>query len=149
MRHHGTPLNSILFNLEMLLVSSAATAQFAQDAFADYARLTDGEVLFSAQIKYLSFYSMFFEYGIFLWLFIFSFVVAFIYLAIAPSDKPKSHGKKEDSNLKTITQRYTKTVDHDKHKKEKRNFFGKKARESKPDVEAQTVGAAADAKSSS
>eukprot|EP00932_Pfiesteria_piscicida_P003545 SRR837773.13453.p1 GENE.SRR837773.13453~~SRR837773.13453.p1 ORF type:complete len:279 (+),score=79.25 SRR837773.13453:26-838(+) len=46
MRHQATPLNSILFNVELLLLTSAAVCQFAQTAFADYARLTDAEVIF-------------------------------------------------------------------------------------------------------
>jgi LMBR1 domain-containing protein 1 len=86
MRHQATPLNSILFNVEMLLISSAAVVQFAHTAFADYARLTDAEVIFAAQIKYMTFYSFFFEHNIFIYTLLGWFVLALIYLLIRPKD---------------------------------------------------------------
>merc|ERR1712226_307939 len=86
MRHKATPLNSILFNVEMVLITSAAVVQFAQTAFSDYARLTDADVIFSAQIKYMTFYSYFFENNIFIYALLGWFVLALIYLLIRPRD---------------------------------------------------------------
>lgn len=86
MRYQATPLNSILFNVEMLLISSAAVVQFSQTAFADYARLTDADVIFSAQIKYMTFYSYFFEHNVFIYMLLGWFVLALIYLLLRPKD---------------------------------------------------------------
>eukprot|EP00444_Apocalathium_aciculiferum_P026342 CAMPEP_0183419728 /NCGR_PEP_ID=MMETSP0370-20130417/25978_1 /TAXON_ID=268820 /ORGANISM="Peridinium aciculiferum, Strain PAER-2" /LENGTH=569 /DNA_ID=CAMNT_0025603559 /DNA_START=23 /DNA_END=1730 /DNA_ORIENTATION=+ len=86
MRHQSTPLNSILFNVEMVLITSAAVCQFSQTAFRDYARLTDAEVIFSAQVKYMSFYSFFFKNNIFIWALLGFFVLALIYLLVKPRD---------------------------------------------------------------
>jgi len=86
MRHQGTPLNSILFNVELVLVTSAAVVQFTQVAFANYARLTDAEVIFSAQVKYMTFYSWFFEYNVFIYMLLGWFLLSLIYLLIRPRD---------------------------------------------------------------
>lgn len=86
MRHQATPLNSMLFNIEMVLLTSAAVCQFALIAFPDYARLTDADVIFSAQVKYMTFYSFFFENNIFVYTLLFFFLVAFIYLMARPRD---------------------------------------------------------------
>lgn len=86
MRHRGTPLSSILFNVEMLLISSAAVAQFAQSALSDYARLTSADVIFAAQIKYMNFYSVFFENDVFVYMLLGWFLVTLIYLICKPSD---------------------------------------------------------------
>jgi LMBR1 domain-containing protein 1 len=80
MKEKSTPLNSILFNVLMVLISSATVVQFSQQAFADYARLTDADVIFAAQIKYLTFYSFFFENNIFLYALLGWFVLCIIYL---------------------------------------------------------------------
>jgi len=86
MRHKSTPLNSILFNVEMVLISSAAVVQFSQVAFADYARLTDADIIFSAQIKYMSFYSWFFQNNVFIYMLLGWFLLTLLYLLIRPRD---------------------------------------------------------------
>merc|ERR1712007_234995 len=89
-------------NVEMVLISSAAVVQFAQVAFADYARLTDADVIFAAQIKYLTFYSFFFENNVFLYALLAWFLLTLIYLlVVGPRDnggrrsKSRSRGKKD------------------------------------------------------
>eukprot|EP00928_Gymnodinium_smaydae_P021170 TRINITY_DN18239_c1_g1_i1.p1 TRINITY_DN18239_c1_g1~~TRINITY_DN18239_c1_g1_i1.p1 ORF type:complete len:520 (+),score=100.96 TRINITY_DN18239_c1_g1_i1:122-1681(+) len=86
MRYKATPLNSILFNVEMVLLCSAAVVQFAQQAFADYARLTSADVIFAAQIKYLRFYSWFFKNNVFIYTLLSWFVLALIYLLVRPRE---------------------------------------------------------------
>lgn len=86
MRYKQTPLNSILFNVQMLLLSSAAVVQFSTTCFAEYARLTDADVIFSGQIKYLHFYSFFFKNNVFIWTLLVWFLLALIYLLVRPRD---------------------------------------------------------------
>lgn len=90
MRPKATPLNSILFNVELLLISSAAVVQFSQTAFANYARLTDADVIFSAQIRHLTFYRWFFEHSIFIWALLIWFLLSLIFLLVRPREGGKS-----------------------------------------------------------
>mmetsp|Transcript_30550 Transcript_30550/g.81037 ORF Transcript_30550/g.81037 Transcript_30550/m.81037 type:complete len:520 (+) Transcript_30550:3-1562(+) len=100
MRRQGTPLNSILFNVEMVLLSSAAVVQFTQTAFKDYARLTDADVIFSAQIKYMSFYSYFFENLVFIYMLMAFWLIALVYLLVRPRDSGElKFDKKADAAL--------------------------------------------------
>lgn len=136
MRYQATPLNSILFNVEMVLIASAAVTQFSQDAFADYARLTDAEVIFSAQIRYLSFYSFFFVNNIFVYTLLGWFVIALIYLLCRPRDQPKpKSNKKEDARLQAMANRFlpqlAEMVDKEKKNlKENAGWFGRGAKKS-------------------
>merc|ERR1711933_197081 len=96
--------------------------QFSQLAFSDYARLTDAEVIFSAQIKYLTFYSFFFQNNIFVYTLLAWFLLTLIYLLVkGPRDK--SRRKKSKSGKKD--------------KKDKRNKKNKKDKKDKPAKKAQ------------
>jgi len=90
MRHKATPLNSILFNVELLLISSAAVVQFSQTAFANYARFTDADVIFSAQIRHLTFYSWFFDRSLFIWALLTWFLLSLIFLLVRPREGGKA-----------------------------------------------------------
>lgn len=108
MRFQATPLNSILFNVLMLLISTASVVQFGTQAFADYARLTDADVIFSAQINHLAFYSFFFDNNIFIYTLLVWSVLTLIYLLCkGPRDsssakrrKRKGSGSKSSSSSK-------------------------------------------------
>lgn len=87
MRFKGTPLSSILFNVEMVLLSSAAVVQFAQQAFADYARLTDADALLGAQLRHMKFFGWFFKYNVFVYALLAWCGVSLIYLLVRPRDR--------------------------------------------------------------
>jgi LMBR1 domain-containing protein 1 len=96
MKMKATPLNSILFNVLMVLMSSATVVQFAQQAFSDYARLTDADVIFAAQIKYLEFYRYFFENNIFIYCLLVWFTLTLIYLlVVGPRDRKKARKREK------------------------------------------------------
>eukprot|EP00916_Digyalum_oweni_P006925 GHVL01011824.1.p1 GENE.GHVL01011824.1~~GHVL01011824.1.p1 ORF type:complete len:516 (-),score=48.93 GHVL01011824.1:435-1982(-) len=87
MRPGDTTLNSFLFNITMILLSSSALVQFSLDAFEEYSRLTAAEIIFSAQIKYMNFFSAFFATKLFIYMFlVWSFLTA-IYLCCKPRDR--------------------------------------------------------------
>lgn len=119
MKMKATPLNSILFNILMCLISSAAVVQFSQEAFSDYARLTDADVLFAGQIKYLEFFVYFFENNVFLYILLGWFLLTLIYLIIAgPRDRKagrKRTAKKGETKQKKKW-RQKKKDDHEKQK---------------------------------
>lgn len=101
MKYKATPLNSMLFNVLMVLLSSATVVQFSQQAFSDYARLTDADVLFAAQVKYLTFYSIFFEHNVFLYALLAWFVLTIIYLAVrGPRDNDGNQRRRKDKGKK-------------------------------------------------
>jgi len=87
MRYKETPLSSVLFNVELVLVSSVAVAQFVQEAFADYTRLTDADALFHAQIRYLKCFGWFFKTNFFVYLLVGVALVALGYLTGRPRDR--------------------------------------------------------------
>lgn len=68
----NTPMNSMLFNCLLLLLSSVAVILFCTNALSQYTRLTAINNIFGIQIKYLKFFVYFynynvFEYGLFIW----------------------------------------------------------------------------------
>lgn len=101
MKMKATPLNSILFNVLMVLVSSATVVQFSQEAFSDYARLTDADVIFAAQIKYLTFYSIFFKNNVFIYMLLGWFLLTLIFLLVrGPRDHEGRRSKKNKKSKK-------------------------------------------------
>jgi len=104
MRHEATPLNSILFNVELMLITSAAVVQFSQQAFADYARLTDADVIFAAQIKYMKFFRYFFENNVFIYTLLIWFLLTLIYLFAKPKDQSGviKFDKKKDKKMSAL-----------------------------------------------
>ncbi|CAE8725183.1 unnamed protein product, partial [Polarella glacialis] len=93
----------ILFNVEMVLLSSAAVVQFSQTCFADYARLTQSDVIFSTQIKHLSFYRYFFENNVFVIIILSLFLLGTIYFLVRPREGGSmKFDKKADKQLAQI-----------------------------------------------
>eukprot|EP00746_Dinoflagellata_sp_MGD_P010609 gnl/MRDRNA2_/MRDRNA2_121937_c0_seq1.p1 gnl/MRDRNA2_/MRDRNA2_121937_c0~~gnl/MRDRNA2_/MRDRNA2_121937_c0_seq1.p1 ORF type:complete len:483 (+),score=44.73 gnl/MRDRNA2_/MRDRNA2_121937_c0_seq1:202-1449(+) len=103
MRAKETPLNSILFNVILVLLTCGAVVQFSQECFADYVRLTDADLIFSVQIKYLMFYRFFFENDIFIYTLLGWFLLTLIYLLVRPREvKVVKFDKKTDARVKRI-----------------------------------------------
>lgn len=86
MKRNETYMNSILFNIMLLMLTSVAVTQFCVKAFNDYAAMTDIDLIFSYQIQYLTFFSFFFKYHIFEYIFYAVVIISFIYLICRPND---------------------------------------------------------------
>lgn len=67
MKLHGTYMNSMLFNLGLVLSCSIPTVQFCDQAFQDYGRLTSIRTMMGNQIRHLQGMSFFWEYNIFVY----------------------------------------------------------------------------------
>lgn len=65
MKKDKTYMNSILFNVMLVMLTSVSVIQFSIRAFGEYTSLTDADIIFNTQIKYLTFYRFFFNYNIF------------------------------------------------------------------------------------
>jgi len=58
-------MNSFLFNVELILISSIAAIQFLSTTFGNYIRLTDVDMLFGIQVRHMKFFKYFYENRIF------------------------------------------------------------------------------------
>jgi len=59
-----TLMNTILFNINLIMLCTIPTLQFSVDAFQEYARLTDINTIINVQIRYLEFYQFFYSNNI-------------------------------------------------------------------------------------
>lgn len=91
-----TYMNSIIFNVMVVLTTSISVTQFCASAFSKYATMTDIEMIFSNQIKYLRFYRIFFENRIFEYALLSIFLMTFVYLMIRPNDKNSINKKLQE-----------------------------------------------------
>ena len=86
MKKDNTYMNSILFNVMLVMLTSVSVIQFSIRAFGEYTSLTDADIIFNTQIKYLTFYRFFFNYNIFEYGLLIIAVISFIYLILRPND---------------------------------------------------------------
>ena len=86
MKKDETYMNSFLFNVSLILISSVSVTQFCSNAFSDYVTFTDIDLIFGVQIKYLRFFVFFYKNFIFEYAFIIIFALSLIYLLIRPND---------------------------------------------------------------
>lgn len=75
-------MNTILFNVGLILFSSFSVTQFCAAAFDDYVTFTDIQLIFSVQIRYLVFFVYFYRYHIFEYALLAFILISFVYLCI-------------------------------------------------------------------
>jgi len=93
----GTLMNSFLVNTWLLLLCSVPIVQFCSQSFPVYARLTDVDMLFGTQIKYLKFFSYFWAYNIFIYVILGLSFISLIFLLVRPDDSAKNISRKIDA----------------------------------------------------
>lgn len=86
MKKNETYMNSILFNIMLVMITSVSVNQFCVKAFNEYAAMTDIDMIFSAQIQYMTFFVYFYKYNIFEYVLCGVMLISFVYLALRPSD---------------------------------------------------------------
>lgn len=86
---HKTFVNSMIFNLMLVLLCVLPVVQFASEAFRDYARLTSVDVIFGSTIKHMEFFRYFFENKAFLYAFLGLTFLALVYFVAAPSERKR------------------------------------------------------------
>lgn len=90
MKYGDTLMNTFLFNVILVLLYSIPCVQFCTQAFQDYARLTDVDLIFGTQVKYLKGFSMFFANNVFIYVLLGWSLVCLLYLIVYPRDaKPR------------------------------------------------------------
>lgn len=94
----GTLLNSFLVNTWILLICALPTVHFCAQAFPVYARNTEVNILFGAQIKNIEFFGNFFQNNIFIiCLLVISFLSVLYGLLCAPD-----HEQEIDKQIKEL-----------------------------------------------
>ena len=86
MKKDNTYMNSILFNVMLVMLTSVSVIQFSIRSFGEYTSLTEADIIFNTQIKYLSFYGFFFRNNLFEYGLLIIAIVSFIYLICRPND---------------------------------------------------------------
>jgi LMBR1 domain-containing protein 1 len=99
MRIGNTMMNSMLFNVLLLLTTSVSVVQFCTRAFASYARLTAADMLFGVQVENLMGLNFFFRKGIFLYALVSVASITVIYLSICPTDKRAKFDDEDDAPI--------------------------------------------------
>ena len=99
MRVGNTMMNSLLFNVLLLLLCSISIVQFAASAFSSYARLTAADMIFVQQIRNLLFFQWFFRHNVFLYIFVIISGLSAIWLGSCPDDKRALEGPNDDRDL--------------------------------------------------
>lgn len=87
MEAHKTYLNAFLFNVALVLLCVLPAVQFCTDAFSEYSRLTDAQMIFSNQFKYMTGFRYFWQYNVFLFTILALTLLAAVYFAMCPSDR--------------------------------------------------------------
>jgi LMBR1 domain-containing protein 1 len=85
-RKNETYMNSFLFNVMLVLLSTVSITQFCTACFDEYTAMSDIALIFSVQIRYLVFFVYFYKYHIFEYTLLGIFVISSIYLLCRPSD---------------------------------------------------------------
>ena len=85
MKVGGTMMNSFLVNVSLILCCSFPVVQFSAQAFSNYCSLTDVELLFDQQIRYLEFFKYFFANNVFIFVLLGISLVTMIFLYIKPA----------------------------------------------------------------
>lgn len=98
MKLHGTYMNSMMFNLGLVLMCAIPAVQFCDEAFKDYGRLTSIRTMMGVQIKHLQGMRFFWEYNIFVYgILVFALLTTIILIA-----KPKDNASPVDDIRKKI-----------------------------------------------
>lgn len=87
LKKDNTYMNSILFNVSIIMLTSVAVIQFSIKAFGEYASMTEADIIFNTQIKYYYIIYLFTKYNIFEFVILGMAFLSLIYFLIKPSDK--------------------------------------------------------------
>ena len=86
MKKNNTYMNSILFNVILIMITSVSVVQYSVRTFGEYTSFSDSVIFFNTVIKYLSFFRLLLKYNIFEFGFFFIAFISFLYLICRPND---------------------------------------------------------------
>jgi len=86
MEINGTMMNSFLANCWLILISSLVVVQFCALAFPVYARNSTINLLFGYQVRYIQFFTYFFDNNVFIWALLACSLLAIVALIFCPKN---------------------------------------------------------------
>ena len=95
LREGDTPLNSLLFNSLIILLSSGAIAHLTYLAFQDYASSSSAVFVFGTQVNYLDLYRYFFANNVMVWIYCILSILGCFFVIVYGRDKPAVKTKKK------------------------------------------------------
>jgi len=87
MEYQNTLMNSFLANTWLILISSIVVVQFCALSFPVYARNTQIDLLFGTQIRFLQFFTYFFNNNVFIWTMLAFVVMSACWLFLCPKNE--------------------------------------------------------------
>lgn len=108
MEYQNTLMNSFLANTWLILISSIVVVQFCALSFPVYARNTQIDLLFGTQIRFLQFFTYFFDNNVFIWVLLVFVVISCCWLFLCPkneSDRIENELAQIMKGKKTINKR--------------------------------------------
>lgn len=87
MELNNTLMNAFLFNTWLILLCSTAVLQFCAISFPVYARLTDIENIFGTQVRFLRFFTYFFDNNVFVIMFLVLMGLSALTMILFPKNK--------------------------------------------------------------
>lgn len=88
LREHDTPLNSLLFNALLVVLSSGAIAHLMYLAFQGYAYAASANFLFGTQVNYLDIYRYFFNNNVIVWVYVGLSILSCFFVVFLGRDEP-------------------------------------------------------------
>jgi LMBR1 domain-containing protein 1 len=99
LREGDTPLNSMLFNSLIILLSSAAIAHLTFLGFQDYAYASSAVFVFGTQINYLDIYRYFFNNNVMVWIYVCLSIIGCFFVIVLGRDKPAVKASKKINEM--------------------------------------------------
>lgn len=118
MEANRTPMNSMIFNVMLLLLCSVAVTLFCNNALSMYTRLTSINSMFGVQIRYLTFFRYFYENNVFEYMLLSWAIITCFYLCIKGRDAPKGQ-----EDMVRHMQKYDLELEKEKANISKKNFI--------------------------
>jgi len=86
MKKGDTHLNTLLFNVAVILLSSAAVAQFSVEAFLEYVEGTVADFVFRIEVENIPFFAFFYDNRLFVWAMSVISLITLVLLIVWPRD---------------------------------------------------------------
>jgi LMBR1 domain-containing protein 1 len=97
-----TLLNSLIFNLQLVLFCAPAIIHFQTEIFAKYMIYSVSVEMFVVEVRRMTFFSFFFDYNIFYYAFILITLITFFFLLFKPRSDRLNIQKMIDERNKPV-----------------------------------------------
>jgi LMBR1 domain-containing protein 1 len=118
MEPNRTPMNSMIFNVMLLLLCSVAVTLFCSNSLSMYTRLTAINEIFGVQVRYLVFFRYFYENNVFEYMLLAWSILTGFYLCLRGRAPPKGM-----EDMVSSRQKYDLQLEKEKANIQRKNFI--------------------------